>query len=79
MVNRDVDQFDVRADTYDTDFVGRHFHRPIHLAMVRIASGFGSAPRAILDVGCGTGSVLAVLAPRWSYPQMFGAGFVVAL
>jgi uncharacterized membrane protein len=24
-------------------------------------------------------AVLAVLARRWSYPQMFGAGFVVAL
>ena len=72
MVNRDVDQFDVRADTYDTDFVGRHFHRPIHLAMVRIASGFGSAPRAILDVGCGTGSVLAVLAPYYPDARLCG-------
>ena len=72
MANRDIEQFDVRADTYDTDFVGRHLHRPIQLAMVRIASGFEGAPRAILDVGCGTGSVLSALATHYAGAKLCG-------
>ncbi|MGO9181215.1 MAG: class I SAM-dependent methyltransferase [Candidatus Limnocylindrales bacterium] len=67
MANPDVDSFNVRADRYDADFQGRRYHRPIQQAMVRIAASLAPAPRALLDVGCGTGSTLTLFAAR--YPE----------
>jgi SAM-dependent methyltransferase len=72
MTNRDVDSFNARADRYDADFLGRRLHRPIQLAMVRIAAPLASAPRAILDVGCGTGSMLALFAARYPSAALCG-------
>ena len=65
MTDRDIDSFNARADRYDTDLMGRRFHRPIQQAMVRIAASIEASPRAILDVGCGTGSVLALFSAQY--------------
>ncbi|MDR3634230.1 MAG: class I SAM-dependent methyltransferase [Isosphaeraceae bacterium] len=72
MTNRDVDSFNARADRYDADFQGRRYHRPIQQAMVRIAARLAPAPRALLDVGCGTGSTLALFAAQYPAVALCG-------
>jgi ubiquinone/menaquinone biosynthesis C-methylase UbiE len=58
LTNRDVEQFNERAEGYDERFVGRHFHREIQQQLLGIAARLVPAPQAVLDVGCGTGSLL---------------------
>jgi len=71
MPDRDVDEFNARAASYDSSFLGRHFHRAVHTAAADVAASLG--PRvAILDVGCGTGSLLALLGERFPEAALIG-------
>jgi SAM-dependent methyltransferase len=72
MRDPDVEQFNDRAERYDRSPMGRRFHRPIQQGVVRMAARYASNPRAILDVGCGTGSVLALLAARYPAAELCG-------
>ena len=72
MSDRDVEQFNKQAASYDSSFAGRRFHRPVQQAMARIATRHAPNARAILDVGCGTGSVLALLAARYPAAELCG-------
>jgi ubiquinone/menaquinone biosynthesis C-methylase UbiE len=72
MSERDVEQFNKQAAGYDRSLMGRRFHRPIQQAMARIATRHAPNARAILDVGCGTGSVLALLAARYPAAELCG-------
>jgi ubiquinone/menaquinone biosynthesis C-methylase UbiE len=71
MTDRDVDEFNARADRYDSDFLGRRFHRAVHSAAADVAAGLGK-PATILDVGCGTGSLLALLGARFPEARLCG-------
>jgi len=64
MRDPDVESFNDRAESYDAGVLARCFHGPIQQRLVRIATRLAPAPRAILDVGCGTGAVLALFAAR---------------
>ena len=79
MTDRDIDSFNARADRYDTDLMGRRFHRPIQQAMVRIAASIEASPRAILDVGCGTGSVLALFSAQYPEAELCGVDPAVGM
>ncbi len=61
---RDVDAFNERASGYDDGWRGRVHHqisdRTADLAVAAVA-----APKRVLDVGCGTGYLLRVLAHRY--------------
>jgi ubiquinone/menaquinone biosynthesis C-methylase UbiE len=72
MSERDVEQFNKQAAGYDRSLMGRGFHRPIKEAMARIAARHAPNARAILDVGCGPGSVLALLAARYPAAELCG-------
>lgn len=72
MAQRDVDRFNARAERYDQSLVGRRFHRPIQQAVLQIAAHLTPEPRAILDVGCGTGSVLRLAAARFPAARLCG-------
>jgi len=72
MSDKDVDQFNARAGRYDRDFLGRNYHRRVHEALVNVVAGLGQEPRAILDVGCGTGSALALLGARFPRAGLSG-------
>jgi len=62
--DRDVGAFDERAPGYDQGWLGR-LHHDIAERTARLALAPGpSPPRRILDVGCGTGYLLGLLADR---------------
>ena len=62
--HRDVAAFDERAAGYDRGWRGRVHHeiaeRTVHLAVATVA-----APEYVLDIGCGTGYLLQLLARRY--------------
>jgi ubiquinone/menaquinone biosynthesis C-methylase UbiE len=65
MSDKDVREFNDRAAHYETDWLGRAFHLPVQRATLDIAARRMPSPRAILDVGCGTGSLLRMAADRF--------------
>lgn len=71
MADRDLVRFDRMSSRYDRHPVQR-LARPIHAAMLRMID----APMAVLDVGCGTGVLLAQIGARW--PQAALAGLDAA-
>lgn len=60
---RDVDAFDRRAPTYDDGVLGR-MHHEMAARTVAVALDAVPAPARVLDLGCGTGAALRVLADR---------------
>ncbi|MEU4668204.1 class I SAM-dependent methyltransferase [Amycolatopsis sp. NPDC023774] len=63
MTYHDVGRFDARADTYDNPALQRFFGA-VHRATLEFATA-GSPPRTILDVGAGTGELLALVHARF--------------
>jgi ubiquinone/menaquinone biosynthesis C-methylase UbiE len=60
---RDIAAFDARAGGYERGGLGI-FHRQVAGRTAAVALSSDSAPRRILDVGCGTGYLLRLLASR---------------
>jgi ubiquinone/menaquinone biosynthesis C-methylase UbiE len=60
---RDVRAFHDRAPTYEDDWRGK-MHREIATRTLDLALGANPTPRRVLDVGCGTGMFLRLLAHR---------------
>jgi len=58
---RDVQAFDRRAARYDAGWLGE-WHRELVRRVAEIVRTLDVAPSAVLDVGCGTGRLLTVLA-----------------
>ncbi len=61
---RDLAAFDERAATYDA---GRHggLHHEISIRTANLVTAPAKAPRRVLDIGCGTGYLLRLLADRF--------------
>ena len=68
----DVEQFNDRAERYDESAMGRHFHRRIQQAVLAIGARLTPEPRSMLDVGCGTGSLLRLAAARFPAARLYG-------
>jgi ubiquinone/menaquinone biosynthesis C-methylase UbiE len=60
---RDVDSFDRRAGSYDSDWRSA-FHSAVVAGGAEVALEAVPAPNAVLDIGCGTGALLRTLATR---------------
>jgi ubiquinone/menaquinone biosynthesis C-methylase UbiE len=60
---RDIDAFEQRAARYEEGWLGR-MHREIADRTADTALRYQPTPAAILDVGCGTGYLLRLLAGR---------------
>jgi ubiquinone/menaquinone biosynthesis C-methylase UbiE len=65
---RDVGAFDDRARSYDQGRRGR-LHHAISDRTAALATATAAAPQRVLDVGCGTGYLLRVLAGRYPGAQ----------
>jgi ubiquinone/menaquinone biosynthesis C-methylase UbiE len=63
---RDVAEFNDRAASYDHGWRGR-LHHEISERTAKLAVATVAAPTRVLDLGCGTGYLLRVLADR--YPE----------
>lgn len=61
--HRDVQAFEERAASYESGRHGR-LHKEISDRVVELALRQSPAPRRVLDVGCGTGYALRLLADR---------------
>jgi ubiquinone/menaquinone biosynthesis C-methylase UbiE len=62
--HRDVAAFDERAPGYEQGWRGR-MHHDIADRTAQLTVSVHPAPRCVLDVGCGTGYLLRLLARRW--------------
>jgi ubiquinone/menaquinone biosynthesis C-methylase UbiE len=60
---RDVGSFDRRARRYDQDWRAE-FHRIVVTRSAELVVSLGVEPAGVLDIGCGTGSLLWTLAGR---------------
>jgi ubiquinone/menaquinone biosynthesis C-methylase UbiE len=80
--HRDVAAFDERATSYEQGWRGR-LHHDISDRVADLAVSVQAAPGRVLDVGCGAGYLLRLLAERWpqatelagidAAPSMIGA------
>lgn len=61
--DRNVQAFDRRAGSYDRGWLGE-WHRQVAQRTAALSVGAGPAPRRVLDVGCGTATLLSELAAR---------------
>jgi ubiquinone/menaquinone biosynthesis C-methylase UbiE len=61
--DRDVDSFDRRAGSYERDWRAG-FHQMVVARGAEVALDAVADPRELLDVGCGTGALLRILAER---------------
>jgi ubiquinone/menaquinone biosynthesis C-methylase UbiE len=61
--DRDIQAFDARATDYERGWRGR-LHHDIASRTADLALGVDPGPRRVLDVGCGTGLLLRILADR---------------
>lgn len=62
--DRDIAAFDERARRYGQGWLGR-LHHEIAERTARLVATGGEPPAAVLDVGCGTGDLLRLLARRY--------------
>jgi ubiquinone/menaquinone biosynthesis C-methylase UbiE len=60
---RDIDNFDRRARSYEHDWLSE-FHARVVTSSADVALRAVPDPAAVLDVGCGTGALLRTLADR---------------
>ncbi len=66
--HRDLAAYDDRARSYDRGWRGR-LHHVISERTAALATAVVAAPQHVLDVGCGTGYLLRVLAGRYPGAQ----------
>jgi ubiquinone/menaquinone biosynthesis C-methylase UbiE len=66
--DRDIAAFGRRAHSYDEGWLGR-FHHEVAQSVALIAGSAAPHPHRVLDVGCGTGYLLDLLAKRYPAAQ----------
>lgn len=81
MTDRDraVTRFDRRAATYDRSVLQPVFYFPVQQAALHLAARQLPRPRRILDVGCGTGTLLRQAAQRFPDAHLVGIDLAGAM
>lgn len=72
MSNRDVGRFDRWSSTYDDNWLQPRFFEPVRDATLDLASRVAPHPGRVLDVGCGTGTLLRKAAERFDGAELVG-------
>jgi ubiquinone/menaquinone biosynthesis C-methylase UbiE len=70
--NRDVGRFDRWAPDYDRHWTQRVFFEPVHRGAMDVAVGLAPGATRILDVGCGTGALLRLVARHFPEAELMG-------
>jgi ubiquinone/menaquinone biosynthesis C-methylase UbiE len=70
--DRDVDQFNRRAASYERGRLQEHFFVPIQRRTLEVAAALSPTPASVLDVGCGTGSLLCLAGRRFPDARLAG-------
>jgi ubiquinone/menaquinone biosynthesis C-methylase UbiE len=70
--DKDVGRFDRWAPEYDRDPLQRHFFGPVHAQTLALVAGLGVQPRRVLDIGCGTGTLLRLLSRQFPGAALAG-------
>lgn len=68
----DIDRFAHWAPTYDRSYLQRLVFEPVHTTTLDALGRRRANPRAILDVGCGTGQLLRRAAARFPAAELVG-------
>ncbi|HEX6489483.1 MAG TPA: methyltransferase domain-containing protein [Candidatus Dormibacteraeota bacterium] len=69
---RDVERFDRWAETYDSHWMQRRIFEPVQSTVLDLGQAMVPAPRAVLDVGCGTGRLLKAASHRFPDAELAG-------
>ena len=69
---RDIGHFDRWAPHYDRSWTQRVFFGPVHHGVTEVVTALAPAPTRILDIGCGTGALLRLLAGRFPGANLTG-------
>lgn len=70
--DHDVGRFDEWAATYDRHWMQRWLFEPVQRMVLDVAAARVPQPRAILDVGCGTGRLLRAARERFPSARLEG-------
>jgi ubiquinone/menaquinone biosynthesis C-methylase UbiE len=68
----DVDRFNRWASNYDDHWMQRIIFEPVQRTVLKLAAEQVPRPRAILDVGCGTGKLLGLAQSRFPDAKLAG-------
>ncbi|MGW1076149.1 class I SAM-dependent methyltransferase [Streptomyces sp. NPDC002537] len=71
-VSRDIAQFESWAATYDRSPLQKRYFRPAQRALLRHAAAAEPSPAAVLDIGCGTGTLLRAARHRFPRAALVG-------
>ncbi len=70
---RDIEHFERWAPKYDRSWTQSIFFGRVHQGVTQVVATLRPAPTRILDIGCGTGALLRLLAGRFPAADLIGA------
>lgn len=69
---KDVARFDRWAPEYDQSPLQRRFFLPVHARTLTLVADLGVRPSRVLDIGCGTGTLLRLLSHQFPGAALAG-------